>query len=121
MRKDEVRAYCVAVTIRDTEFRNQSHQRNLPDSTDITAEIYEVAKELFEVLWDGHTPLRLMRVALSNIDRGGEEQVSLFVDEQKEKQKKMDRAMDQIRDKFGKNMVQRGTTLNLNERPRSKE
>lgn len=121
MRRDDVKAYCIAVTIRDTEFHNQSHQRHLSDSTDITAEIYEVAKQLFEVVWDGRTPLRLMRVALTNIDRSKEEQVALFVDENKERQRKMDRAMDQIRDKFGKSVVQRGATLNLTDRPRSKD
>lgn len=121
MRRDDVKAYCIAVTIRDNDFHNQSHQRHLSDSTDITAEIFDVAKELFEVVWDGKTPLRLLRVALTNIDRSKEEQVTLFADENRERQKKMDRAMDQIRDKFGRGMVQRGATMNLKDRPRSKE
>lgn len=121
MRRDDVKAYCIAVTIRDNDFHNQSHQRHLNDSTDITAEIFDVAKELFEVVWDGKTPLRLLRVALTNIDRSKEEQVTLFADENRERQKKMDRAMDQIRDKFGRGMVQRGATMNLKDRPRSKE
>lgn len=111
MRKDKVRAFCIAVTIRDLEFHNRSHQRNLTDSTDITDEVYEVAKELLQVLWDGREPLRLIRVALSNIDRSGNEQVSLFADEKREKQRKLDHAMDEIREKFGNGMIQRGTNL----------
>lgn len=116
IRKANVTAYCVAVTIRDNNFRNQSHQKNLFEPTDITDEIYEVSKELFQTLWDGHTPIRLLKIALSNIDQGENVQFSLFEDENKEKSRKMDQAVDAIREKFGNGMIQRGVTLNTNSR-----
>ena len=106
----------MAVTIRDNNFRNQSHQKNLFEPTDITDEIYEVSKELFQTLWDGHTPIRLLKIALSNIDQGENVQFSLFEDENKEKSRKMDQAVDAIREKFGNGMIQRGVTLNTNSR-----
>ena len=108
IRADKARAYCVAVTIRSLDFRNKSHQRALENATDISTEVYEIAKELFRELWDGKTALRLLNVTLSNVTREEIEQLSLFDDEKKQKSRKADRAMDAIRDKFGKNMITRG-------------
>ena len=111
MRADGARAYCVAVTIRGNDFRDKSHQRRLDTATDITDEVYTVAKRLFSELWDRRTPLRLMGLALTSITREGEEQMSLFPDEKKERARKIDRAVDSIRGKFGPDTIIRGTTV----------
>ena len=111
MRADGARAYCVAVTIRGNDFRDKSHQRRLDTATDITDEVYTVAKRLFSELWDRRTPLRLMGLALTGITREGEEQMSLFPDEKKERARKIDRAVDSIRGKFGPDTIIRGTTV----------
>lgn len=112
MRKDNVRAHCVAVTVRDTEFKNKTHQRHLDESTDISGEIYNIACELCRETWDGKTPLRLINVTLSDVS-GDEEpvQLSLFDDESREKSRKMDRAADAIRDRFGSSSIKRGSDL----------
>ena len=39
MRADSRRCACVTVTIRGNDFRNRSHQRRLPEPTDVTAEL----------------------------------------------------------------------------------
>lgn len=110
MRSDKVKAYCVAVTIRGNDFKDHSHQKKLFDPTDITNEIYEIGKQLFDELWDGRTPLRLLGMALTNITHDDVSQMSLFteVDEKKEKQKKVDKAMDELRSRFGSGAVLRG-------------
>lgn len=111
MRREGAKAYCVSVKIRSNDFKNQSHQLNFPEATDVTEEIYETSKKLFAQLWDGKTPLRLMGIALSNITKGEEEQLSLFVDEEKEKQKKVDATMDSIRSKYGMSKIMRGSVM----------
>lgn len=111
MRKEGAKAYCVSVKIRSDDFKNQSHQLNLSEATDVTEEVYETSKTLFANLWDGKTPLRLMGIALSNISKDEEEQLSLFVDEEKEKQKKVDAAMDSIRSKYGMSKIMRGSVM----------
>lgn len=112
MRKDSVRASCIAVTIRDTEFNNKSHQRHLMESTDISSEIYTIATELFREIWDGKTPLRLLNITLSDVsDEDEPVQLSLFTDESKEKSRKMDRAADSIRDRFGSSAIRRGSEM----------
>lgn len=118
MRADGVKAYCVAVTIRSNEFKDRSHQRTLFDPTDITNEIYEIGKQLFDELWDGRTPLRLLGMALTNITHDDVSQMSLFteVDEKKEKQKKVDKAMDELRSRFGSGAVLRGGAIKSSEK-----
>lgn len=111
MRADGARAYCVSVTIRGNDFRDKSHQRRLDTATDITDEIYDVSKLLFAELWDRRTPLRLMGLSLTSLSHEGEEQMSLFPDEKKERARKIDRAIDSIRGKFGADTIIRGTTV----------
>lgn len=122
MRADGVKAYCVAVTIRSNEFKDRSHQRTLFDPTDITNEIYRVAMELFDELWDGRTPLRLLGLALTNITHDDVSQISLFadVDKTKEKQKKVDKAMDELRSRFGSGVVTRGGAIQTSKKVGSK-
>ncbi len=111
MRREGAKAYCVSVKIRSDDFKNRSHQINLSEATDVTEEIYETSKKLFASLWDGKTPLRLIGIALSNISKDEDEQLSLFVDEGKEKQKKVDATMDSIRTKFGMDKIMRGSVM----------
>ena len=120
MRADKVKAYCVAVTIRGNDFKDHSHQRKLFDPTDITNEIYQVSIQLFDELWDGYTPLRLLGIALTNITRDDVAQISLFQDEMKEKQRKVDQAMDELRSKFGSGVVSRGGAIQSSKKVGSK-
>ena len=109
MRADSAKSYCVGITIRSNDFKNRSHQRKLYEPTDITSEIYNISCELFDELWDKHTPLRLIGVSLMDIVRDEYVQETLFKDEKKEKERKVDKAIDAIRSKFGTDMIVRGT------------
>lgn len=108
MRQDGAYAGCVSVTIRSDEFVNKSHQRMLYNPTNISSEVFSTAKMLFDEMWDEKTPLRLLNVGLSNITKEEYEQLSLFTDESKEKSRKVDKLMDTLSDKYGKNVVKRG-------------
>ena len=111
MRADNVKAYCVAVSIRSNDFKTRSHQRKLMDPTDISNEVYQLSKQLFAELWDGRTPLRLIGVALNDLTREETPQLSLFPDEKKERSRKLDQAYDAINKKFGAATIQRGSNL----------
>ncbi len=109
MRADGAKAYCISVTARSNTFKTRSHQRKLDEATDITTEIYEIAKQLFDELWDGKTPLRLLGLAATDITREEYVQQSLFFDEKKDKARKIDKAVDSIRGRFGTNIISRGS------------
>ncbi len=108
MRADNVQAFCVGVTIRSNEFKDRSHQRKLSAPTDVTTEIYEVVQQLFDELWDRRTPLRLLGVSLTNVVKDCAEQTSLFPDERKDKSRKVDKAVDSIRGRFGSGTIVAG-------------
>ena len=50
MRSDNVKAFCVAVSIRSNDFKTRSHQKKLMDPTDISTEVYMLTKQLFAEL-----------------------------------------------------------------------
>ena len=74
IRSEGAKAYCVALTIRDNSFKTRSHQRSLTNPTDISKEVHQISKELFDELWNGVTPLRLLGIAMTNITREETEQ-----------------------------------------------
>lgn len=113
MRADGFKTFCVAVTIRSNDFKNKSHQQKLREPTDGTNEIYQLAKKLFSELWNGKTPLRLLGIALTDLTKEDYVQTSLFdtADERKTKSKKLDKAVDALRSKYGRSTIQRGALL----------
>ena len=111
IRSDGAKAYCVAVTIRDNSFKTRSHQRSLMTPTDISKEVYQISKELFNELWDRATPLRLLGIALTNITREETMQFSLFQDDSREKSRKLDKAKDALNAKFGSATIVRGSSI----------
>ena len=125
MRKDGVKAYCVAVKIRYLDFRTRSHQRKLSEPTDVSGEVYEVAKELLKELWKDRRPLRLMGIALTDVSDGSEPvQMTMFREEEelnREKGQKLDKAVDTLRDKYGSGIITRGSLMDLNVRAGKKE
>jgi len=111
MRRDGCRAYCISVTIRGNDFRDKSHQKKLTESTDITSEIFEITKKLFSELWDRRTPLRLLGVALTDLTHEDTSEISIFPDERREKEKELDKLVDDIRQRFGSGTIVRGSTM----------
>lgn len=116
MRADGRRCSCVTVTIRGNDFRNKSHQRKLPEPTDVTAEVFALSKTLFSELWDGYTPLRLLGVTLGDVSDNETVQLSMFQDDQKDRARKLDQTVDQLRSKFGVTAISRGCVTDATKR-----
>lgn len=115
MRADGGKCGCVSVTFRNLDFVNKSHQKKLSEPTDVTDIIYKTARQLIKESWQGQ-PLRLVGLALTDIDRDGFEQISLFEDDGKEKRKALDSTLDSIRGRFGNGAVQRASTMDTSSR-----
>ncbi|MBR3001289.1 MAG: DNA polymerase IV [Oscillospiraceae bacterium] len=115
MRSDGKKAYGVSVTIRYLDFKTRSHQRKLEHPIESTKGVYETAKQLLAELWKDRRPLRLLGIALTSLttEEPGE-QLSLFgeeSDETRKKNEKLDKAVDALRNKFGSDIIQRGTVM----------
>ncbi len=114
MRADGAKAQCISVTVRGNDFRNHSHQKKISSSTDVTSEIYDISTALFDELWNRKTPLRLIGISLTDLCDEDEEQLSLFEtigEESSIKDRLADKAVDEIRKKFGKSTIMPGTLV----------
>ncbi len=119
LRKESQKAGMISVEIKYHTFRTVSHQKHLLRPTNTDQIIYETACQLFRELWDGE-PIRLLGIRTSKLlDDEAPEQMDIFDLQQmmkqdiskKEKHKKLDHAMDEIRKKFGEDAIKRGTFL----------
>lgn len=105
----------VCVEIKYNNFQSVSHQTVLDTPSASTETIHQTALSLFDALWDG-TPIRLLGIRTSKLVSADEPvQLSLFDLNAKapesEKQKKLDAALDSIRNKYGQGAVVRGSLL----------
>lgn len=111
LRTDGKKAGVVTVTLVDTEFNRHSHQCSLEHPTNTTDVIYENAQQLLYEMWKADRPVRLIGISAGKASHEEFEQMSLFTDERNDKLKKLDAAMDEIRNKFGEEAVVRARLL----------
>ncbi|MBR2721924.1 MAG: DNA polymerase IV [Clostridia bacterium] len=109
MRADKAKAFSVSVTVRGADFKDASHQKRLNTATDITDEVFGIACALFDELWNGKTPIRLLGLSLTNLSKDEEGQLSLFETEDRERARQLDRVVDSIRNQFGFDTIKRAT------------
>lgn len=112
IRLDKKKVSVVSVNLVDCDFKKWSRQRSLGHNTNTTDEIYEVARTLLSEAWN-ESPIRLLGVSAGKaIDQSEDfEQMSLFQDERSEKMKKLDRAVDSLRGRYGEQAVMRASLL----------
>ena len=128
LRKGGVYASMVSVEIKYPDFRQVSHQCILPAPTNTGTTIYETACELFDELWD-QSPIRLLGIRTSKlVDVLEPTQMTLFdfmnpeessavsssgtsLAMQSKKLENLETALDKIREKYGKNAIVRGSSL----------
>lgn len=103
----------VCTEIKYNTFQSVSHQALLDTPTASTDVIYRKACELFDELWDG-TPIRLLGIRTTKlVAEDAPIQLNLFdyAAPKSAKQQKLDAALDQIRSRYGKDSVKRGSLL----------
>lgn len=114
LRKAGQKAGMLSVEIKYYTFESVSHQRQLARPTSQDGDIFREAVGLFGELWDG-TPIRLLGIRSSKLVEEGEpEQLSLFdvqfqPDPKKEKKDRLNKALEQIRNKYGEDIVTKGS------------
>ena len=127
LRKENQLAGMISCEIKYNTFQSFSHQTTLFSPTNSTTLIYETACRLFNELWNG-TPIRLLGIRTSKLcDPSEPVQLNLFdmmtsydsaiptnsVQIQRQhKHEILDKALDNIKNKYGKNSVIRGSLLN---------
>lgn len=98
----------VSTEIKYATFVHVSHQMQLPSATDDAGVLYHHACLLFDELWNGE-PVRLLGVRTSKLTTEQEPvQMSLFDLPKSRKEQKADKAADELRKRFGKDIIKKG-------------
>lgn len=103
--------YCmgVQVALKDNRFQTVSRQKLLTYSTHLMREINDAALELVKLVWKAPTPIRLLSVTATHLTPEAEtyQQMDLLGEtlQSREKQEKVERAMDDIRRKYGHDAI----------------
>ena len=109
LRKHGFKCKVVSITIRDNGLYSFSRQKKLERPTDITNEIMTAAYLLFKENYNWNHPIRSLGIRAENLVLADVPvQLDLFIsEEQREKQEKMDQAVDEIRRRFGYFSIQK--------------
>ena len=120
LRKHNLIANTVNVQLRTKDFVDYSHQKQLKYETSSTKEILETAKEIFNEMYKNE-PIRLVGVRVDNLENKEEIQMSFFTQENDIKQEKLDNVLDNLKNKYGYNMITRAGKLEVEKIVKGKE
>ncbi len=116
LRKTKMRATTVAVTVKDYLLKSTSKQTALSTPTHLAGEISDTALALALTVVRRDVPVRMISVAATGLlhDSDAVSQLSFFDTEGEEKRKKresLEVAVDALRDRFGRGVLQSGGVL----------
>lgn len=106
----------VGVSIKTNQFAHYSHQKQLNNHTNSTEVIFEGVKEAFKEVWKGEK-IRQLGIRVTKLSSNEYFQETLFDFQKSEKQRKLDKTLDDLRNKYGKECVIRSTFLHSGVRP----
>ena len=115
LRRYKMYANVVNVQLRTKDFKDFSHQRKLPNATSNTKDIYALAKQLLEEMYQKGTFIRLVGLRVDNLVEKDEVQLSLFHNEADEKQEKLEEVVDKLKEKYGYSSITRAGKLHSEE------
>ena len=121
LRKYDMVANVVNVQLRSKDFEDKTHQRKLSFPTSSTREIYALAKELFEEMYKQDTPIRLIGMRVDNLEEKEKSQISLFDYNDNEKREKLDKVVDDLKQKYGYNSITRAGKLHSEDKIKLKD
>ena len=113
LKKAGKKAGMVSMEVRYYDFRNMSHQVQLQKPTNDPLILWETACDLFRESWSGE-PVRLLGMRTSKlVEENAPEQLTIFdiefPKEPDEKHKKLNAALEQLSNRYGKGAVVKGT------------
>ena len=117
LREDGYRARTVTLKARLANFTTLTRSRTVRDPTDVGADLYQVAGELYRALPGTGRRIRLLGVQASGLVRAGAEQLALL---RAGRWDDVERTLDRIERRFGRGSATQATLLDRDRgRPRS--
>jgi DNA polymerase-4 len=120
LREEGLVARTVSLKLRHDDFYTVTRRRTLAEATDLDAELFGTARELFREAFGDvrrrNRGVRLLGIAATNLGVAAE--ADLFESDERRRLRDLSAAVDQVREKFGFGAVSRGNTLRARRRPR---
>jgi len=109
LREAQLAGRTVHLKLRYSDFSTITRQEKLEQATDQDNEIYEIAIKILDKHWQQGRPIRLIGVGISDLGKPYR-QLKLW-DQKDVETSQLLRAVDQLRSKYGQNIIQRGSKL----------
>ncbi|MCX7710008.1 MAG: DNA polymerase IV [Clostridia bacterium] len=117
-RSCDIKGKTVSIAIKYADFQSVTRQKSIP-ATYLTKDIYKAGIELLEQNWNVRRPVRLLGIGVSNFKEDNEVIQLSFEDllgntnskRSDEKEEKLEKAMDSIRNRFGHNKINRAKLM----------
>ena len=102
----------VTIKVRYSDFTTVTRSQSLREATHATRALWDAVSAIL----DGdaphrRAPVRLLGVGVSGLSHDAPRQQSLFDSDDRQRDRSLDEATDDIRDRFGRIAVQRGSSL----------
>jgi DNA polymerase-4 len=109
LRQYGLEAKTATLKLRYGDFRTITRSNTFDPATNVTEILWRQAREIFRK-WRKRSSgaLRLLGFGASGLQKAGAGQRQLFSEPEQEKQKRLDKAFDEIRGKFGRDALRRG-------------
>lgn len=112
LRQHDLKGRTAEIKVRFSDFKTISRSVTLANPTNLTKELLEAGIELLtHKLPSTHLPVRLLGFGVNNLGDKQQTQLELFSQPERERHRELDKALDQITEKFGKLSIRRGSGL----------
>ena len=112
LRRLQICGRTVQLKLRFSDFHTITRARTLPAPSHLTREVCDAAVMLLDdALRTSRLPVRLLGVGLSGLEPQAQRQPTLFDDEERERETRLDAIRDDIHARFGVAALQRGSRL----------
>ena len=109
LRANDLEARTITLKLRYDDFKTITRSNTFDHQTNITKILWKEAENVF-LKWHKKSagPLRLLGFGASGLHKSDTGQKQLFAEPEQQKQKRLDKAFDEIRNKFGHDALKRG-------------
>ncbi len=111
LRQSHLRCTTIRLKLRWSDFTTITRQITLESITDADEEIFKAALDLFNAAWIENRPVRLLGVGAAGFEQSAQ-QLGLWDTPQKQRNQKLQNTLDELRERYGDQAVQRGSYLN---------
>lgn len=118
LKRAELAGRTVALKLKQADFKLVSRHRTLPGATQLAETLYRAAEPMLRKEADGKRLFRLIGVGAEELVAAEEADRPDLADPDLEKRKAVEGAMDRLRDKLGRDAIQKGRSFEPEKRRR---